>query len=380
MKRLISIILFLLLLTGCSLVPNEYSSSKPHESMEQVPLPEAVVVTDAESLKDAILRYVKAGSTEGSIRAANYDGNVEEDLVQAVYDVARLDPVGAYAVDYIGHNCARIVGYYEIRLNIVYRRTARDIASIQMAYSPEQLQGQVERALMTYDDHLALQVNEGQEFDIAAIVERYCLENPAEMVETPDVQTAIYPESGTERIVEVNFLYHNTPEELTEQKQAVEESVSAAAEYIRYRSSDRDKTQLLYTYLTERFTYKEAPTTAPVYSALCEGTADPLGLSQGFRLICRKAGVTCYTVKGLLDGQEHYWNIVSDDGDFRHVDLYSCVTTGGGIRFMTDWEMGRYYWNGQDYPVCVAAVEEQPAEEVTEIPEEETLTDQEEPV
>lgn len=372
MKRIMLLLSMLALLTGCSLVSNEYRSVTPHETGINTQLPDAVEVEDYESLKNAILRFVKAGSEGGTIRAVTYRGSVEEELVRAAYEVARLDPVGAYAVDYLSHDCVKILNYYEINLAITYRRTGREIASIQQAYTPEQLQGQVERAMKIFDDRLALQVTEDQQYDIAAIVENYCKENPLEMVEIPRISVSVFPESGRERIVEVEFFYEHTPEELVEMQQAVEESVAAAAEYIRYRNSDRDKTQLLYTYLTQRFTYKEGSTTTPVYSALCEGVADPAGLSYGFSLICKTAGMECYTVSGLLDGQDHTWNIVEDDGDYRHVDLSWCILQNGALRLQTDWEMNRYYWNTTLYPACVAVEEAaQVPEEATEEPAEE---------
>lgn len=365
MKRIALLLSIILLLTGCSLVPDEYYSVKPHESTAQAQIPEAVEVSDYDGLTDAILRFIKAGLEEGAIRTVEYDGNVEEDLVQAVYDVVRLDPIGAFAVDYLNHNCVKILNYYEISLAITYRRSGYEIAAIQQAYSPQQLQGQVERSLRAYDDLLAMQVTEDQEYDIAALAEAYFLQNPEEMVELPEVQVSVFPDTGKERIVEVEFHYQNSYNNLMTKKSAVNESVNAAAEYIRYRHSDRDKTRLLYTYLTERFTYEPGTSDSPVWSALCGGVADPLGLAQGFRLICRKAGVECYTVSGLKDGQPYYWNIVSDDGDYRHIDLARDIAEDEGLWFMTDWDMGRYYWNTAEYPACVA----EPAAQTTAVEE-----------
>lgn len=353
LKRIILLVSMLFLLTGCSLVADEYTASRPHESGMQTNMPDAVVVKDPAALKEAILRFIKAGKEVGSIRTVDYVGNVEEDLVRAIYEATRMTPVGAYAVDYLNHNCVKILSYYEISLSITYRRSARDIAAIQQAYTPEQLRGQVERSLQTYDEHLAIQVTEDQEYDIEAIVKEYCLADPARMVEIPQVAISVFPETGSERIVAVDLRYENTYDQLLEKSDAVLKSVSAAAEYIRYRQTDREKTELLYTYLTERFRYTEGKTSAPVWSALCDGVSDPYGLAQAFRLICEKAGVECYTVTGLKDGEEYTWNIVSDDGDFRHVDLAVCIAQDSGLWRRTDWDMGRYYWNTQLYPACV---------------------------
>lgn len=382
MKRILLLLLVVLsLFTGCGFVEDEYYSVKPHESGVQTQLPDAVEVSDYSGLRDAIMRFVKAGKQTGTIRTVEYDGSVEEDLVQAVYDVVRTDPVGAYAVDYLNHDCVKIVNYYEIRLSITFRRTAAQIASIQPAYTEQQLIDQVERSLKTWDDHLAMQITQDQQYDIAALVDTYCRKNPAQMPEIPTVAVSIYPESGQQRVLEVLFSYTNTPAQLQKMSDAVEESVAAAAEYIRYRRSDWDKTQLLYTYLNQRFTYREGSGSTPVYSALCEGIADPAGLAEGFAMICNKAGVACHVVTGLLDGSAHTWNIVSADGEWRHVDLAACILSGSGLRMQTDWEMSRYYWNTLDYPACVVAQkqeeppeEPQPAPPAEEEPVEEDLS------
>ncbi len=37
-------------------------------------------------------------------------------------EIAREDPIGAYAIDYITHDCTLIVAYYEIRIDITLAR------------------------------------------------------------------------------------------------------------------------------------------------------------------------------------------------------------------------------------------------------------------
>lgn len=371
MRRIALLLSILLLLTGCGLVENEYYSVKPHETEAPPSLPAAVEVGDFEALRSAIVRFVKAGQEEGTIRAVDYDGDVQEDLDLAIYEAIRVEPIGAYAVDYLNHDCTKIVNYYEIKLYITYRRTAEQIASVQMAETLQQMREQLERSLRMWDDHLAVQTPQDLQYDVSAMVREYCQNNAAKMPEVPRLTVTIYPESGETRILEIIFTYDNTHEQLRQMTQAIEESVEAAAEYVRYRTSGWGKTQLLYTYLTQRFGYSEGSTFTPVYSALCEGLADPAGLAQGFALICGKAGMECHVVTGLLDGQEHTWNIVKLDGQWRHVDLASCILSGSGLRLRTDWEMSRYYWNTLDYPACVvveapvAPVEEPAAEEET---------------
>lgn len=355
MKYLLGLLL-VLCLTGCSsLAPNEYLSVTPHtDSNTQLSDTSALTAENYESLKNAILRLVRTGQTDGVIRVTNYDGDVESDLAEAAYEVSKLDPLGAYAVDYMTHSCTQIVSYYEIRINMTFRRTPADIFQISSASTDAQLKSQLQVSVNRGAERLTLQMNNyrDQAQLVPGLVAEYCAANPDLVIEPPAVSVEVYPDSGSVRIMEINFQYTNTPEELQQKQQAVQESLHAAAEYIRYRSTDLEKARLLYTYLTERFHYTAAETTTPLYDALCGGVADPAGLSQAWQQILELAGVECYTVTGLRGGEPYTWNIFRADNCYRHLDLAKCVLHVGAPQFLTDWDMSDYYWNTELYPAC----------------------------
>ncbi len=54
----------------------------------------------------------------GVIHTSQYSGR-RGGSPQAVYEIAREDPIGAYAMNYITHDCTLIVAYYEIKVDIV---------------------------------------------------------------------------------------------------------------------------------------------------------------------------------------------------------------------------------------------------------------------
>lgn len=370
--RFLALLLLLCTLTSCSMAPDSYLSVQPHAgSGGQTEPADAVIVQDYDGLKRAILGFVESGQTEGAIRAANYDGNVEDDLIQAAYEVSKQEPLGAYAVDYMTHDCTLIVNYYEIHIRITFRRSVYEIQSIETIPTQTQLRKRMEEAVDQLETRVALRLPSYREPDIPAMVTAYCAANPGTVMETPQVSVSVYPDSGSVRIVEVNLAYTQTPQTLQAMQKAVKESLDAAAEYIRYRQSDRDKAELLYTYLTERFSYETGSTATPLYAALCGGVADPRGLTQAWQLICDRAGVECYTVEGLRSGEPYSWNIVSLDGVYRHLDLARCVLEYGQLTFRTDRDMEEYYWNMEQYPACEPLpetpdglpAEEQPAEE-----------------
>lgn len=372
MKRVLALLLLFLVLTGCSLAPDTYLSVKEHTVSDPHPVrTDAVTVEDYAGLKRAILEFVEAGQAQGTIRTSNYDGNVESDLTQAAYEVSKLNPVGAYAVDYMTHDCTFIVNYYEILIQITFRRTLQEIEGIEVMTSQAALRSRLEQALENHETRLAVKMTGYRDPDLAEMVRTYCEAHPDTMMERPAVTVAVYPDSGTVRIVEIDLVYTKTASELEQMERAVQESIDAAAEYIRYRQSDREKTELLFTYLLERFPYREAASVTPLYDALCAGVVEPTGMAQAWQLICDKAGVPCYTVTGLRNGETYTWNIVGNDGYFRHVDLARCVLEQEQLVLLSDGEMGEYYWNADQFPVCEPYPEQLPGEEMP--PEEEVL-------
>lgn len=391
MKRIFLCLALLLALTGCaSLAPAEYVSVTPHAgSGAQNDADNAVTAENYLSLKNAILGFVQEGQTEGTIHITSYDGDVEADLAEAAYEVSKLDPLGSYAVDYMTHDCTLIVSYYEIHVHITFRRTAAEIAAIETVSTQSQLETRLQRAVDSYTSRLTLRLSSYREQDIPALVAEYCAANPGTVMETPQVTVSVYPDSGSVRIVEIDFLYTEPPEQLMDKQKAVQESIDAAAEYIRYRQTDQDKSALLFTYLTERFPYAAGETATPLYDALCGGVADPLGLAQAWQLICAQAGVECYTVDGMRAGEAYTWNIVSAGGYYRHLDLAYCVLESGSLTLWTDQDMDGYYWNTELYPLCEPVPEtppdpvtaEQPPEEPPEeTPEEPVPAEEETPV
>ena len=55
---------------------------------------------------------------------------MEEDLNRACLEVAKDDPLGAYAVDFIKNDCTKVLTTYEATITISYRRTREQIRSL----------------------------------------------------------------------------------------------------------------------------------------------------------------------------------------------------------------------------------------------------------
>lgn len=352
-KRWLLLLPLALLLTGCSLmVDSSYLSVEPYtEPVKQDSDEGYRTAENYLSLKNALLYFVEHGQEQGSIRVYDYSGDLSEDLPQAVEEVSEQDPLGAYAVDSMEAEAALIVAYQEVRVDIAFRRTPEQIESIEASLSMNQLRSRIEEAAAGYETAVTARVSYFTDEDVAAIPGDYYRAHPAQVMEMPAVTVNVYPEEGGYvRIVEVLMAYTHTAEELTAYRDAVETSARAAQEYVRYRETDTDKLQLLYTYLQERFSYVALPSATPAYSFLCDGIATSEGAARSLQIICDQMELECRTVEGSRGGKPWVWNLVNVDGVWCHVDLYRLLMDGSeGMLLWKDEAMTGYEWDREAY-------------------------------
>ena len=376
MKKLCLLLLLLacLCLAGCgSLLPTQYTRVTPHNKGTSAvrETDEPLTVEDYVSLKQAIQSFAQDGIEHGVIRAYSYDGSVEEDLPKAAYEVAREDPVGAYTIDYMTHDCSMIVSYYEIHIDMTFRSYAAEVSEIPAVSGSEERSRLLRQALGSYADHLTMYETDRSELDYDALTQEYCASDPLHHIAVPKVRVTRYPEEKTPCIVELTFQYPETTEHLREMEQAVEESMEAASVYVRYRGTETEKAKLLFTYLDERFSYRPGQTGTPIYSALCEGIADNATMTQSWQFLCDKIGLNCRTVSGIRGDGSYTWNIMELDGQLCHVDILRNLLESDSLLLRYDSDMEGYFWDTEAYPACVEPIPEETEPETQEdLPEE----------
>lgn len=386
MKRLFPaalLALSCLLFTGCArLISNEYLVVTPHSEQTAAPIrTDAVEVQNYRELKSTIRQFVLDGVEQGVIHAAQYDTQVEEDINTAVYEVSREDPVGAYAIDYITHDCSQIISYYEINLHISYRDMATPLDRIEHIVSASEMRRAIEKAMQEYADHLTVYADFSTELDYEQIAADYYEQNPAAQMALPEVSSARFPDNDLNGILEVSFHYPEEKDLLLDKKQALADDLRAATVYVRYSQSDYEKAGLLLTYLAERFHYRQGRTSTPVFSALCEGVADSKSMTQVWQLLCDACEIPCVTVEGFYGGESWCWNIVQLDGEYCHLDILRDLLEEEELHLRYDEEMvSDYYWDASVCPAC--PLPESALQEQTPVPEEEeepTKPEQSEP-
>ena len=385
-KRWICVLACLLLalvLGGCSrFIPDEYTVITPHDQDTKAQQQGNVLtVSDYKSLKNAIRTFVQTGTEHGVIHTNQYAGDVETDLPKAVHAIAREDPLGSYAIDYITHDATLIVAYYEIQIDITFRDVLTPLDEIEYVGGEAEAIRMLYSALDTYDDHLTLYATYPGKPDYLQLVQSYCDTHLKELAATPELTVTSYPQDARNRIVEFVFSYPASKAQLQKMQQGVTESLRAAEIYVRYCTSETEKASLLFTYLAERFTYREGESQTPVYAALCEGIASSKSMAQSWQLLCDEAGITCVTVSGMRGSESRWWNLVELDGTYYHVDILENLLSTGRLQLRFDEDMGgEYYWDAAAYPAAPApAVEEQLPAGEPEQTEPETAEPQPEP-
>lgn len=320
-KRILALALAVagcLLLSGCkAMLARSYSVVIPHADRPTTAEdPSVLRVENYRELVSAVLYLVSEGAEEGVIQLHNYDGEEESDLTAACLEVATQDPLGAYAVDYIKHELSRVVSYYEATLAIRYRRSEEQRKSIVSVNGDQAIREALSTALEDISAEAVLRVPYffGDEETIKNLLREAYYAHPALALGLPEAQVNLYPDSGRERIVEIELTYPEEAETLREKREKLAHQVAALLpEGDRPSGEDAARRALELLWDSARYD-PEGGSTA--YAALVEGTADSEGMALGCALLCRELEVDCTVREGELDGEKRFWNQVEiSDGE-----------------------------------------------------------------
>lgn len=207
LHRLLCLLCACLTLTGCgALLEREYVTVEPHSSKFWES--EAAGTLRAENYQDIVndLLILIGQHTEGAtVRLYNYedDVTVADALEQATTEVQQETPMGAYAVEYITASSRAQRGYYEISIQISYRRTAEQIQAVVNATSMEALSSLLETALDEGRTELAVRIGYWGEDDQARVEETVAqLREERGLTETPPWTISYYPAEGPVGLIE----------------------------------------------------------------------------------------------------------------------------------------------------------------------------------
>lgn len=343
-----------LLLTGCSsMLQRSYSSVTPHSAAPTVESDQFTI--RAESYQDvvnALLYFVTQGREQGTIRLYNYPYDVARDMEAACTEVLTEDPLGAYAVDDINYSITPIVSCYEANVSLCYRRTIEQITAITSTVGVTATRSALRKALSVFREEIALKVSyfEGDETDFRRLLDEAYFSVPETALGMPEAHISLYPLDGLHRILEIRFHFPLPVSTLQRQSVLVLRMRDQLLQKLPVRQGDALLLALHET-LSDAVRY-DPNASSSTYDALSNGTADSQGLALTMALLCNKLEIPCLIVNGSRNDLPHYWNIVSTQEGYRHVDLSFSSEGENPLLFDQTMYDNGFRWDTAAFPQC----------------------------
>ncbi len=350
-----------LLLSSCaSLLEREYVNVAPHNAAPTAEGDPSILRADSyQELVNALLYFVTIGAESGSVRLYIDSGEVEADLEAACLEVVQEDPLGAYCVEFITYSLAPVVTYSEADVQITYRRTRDQVASIVSATGITAIRSELRSALAAFAPERVLRISyfSGGEAFIRSLVRQAYYTSPSVALDLPEVSVSIYPKSGRQRIVEINLVYHLEVEELEQRRELLSQAVQDLSRPLSIVPEDELLPTAAQAVLDAGGYDPAGGSTA--YHALVEAGADSEGLSLAMAALCEHLDVPCQVVEGTLEGTPHFWNVISTQAGWRHLDL-SAFDPEAPFRSDLELTEAGYAWDTASIPQCGPGAAVQP--------------------
>lgn len=339
-----------MLLCGCSLwMDGQYHNVRPHREENVEVNIGTVEVRSYTDLRLKLEELVERGQQSGMI----YLTGGSEQHLQMYMEMARThiltnNAIGAYAVDEISYQVGTSGTRPAVAVIITYLHDSYEILRIKQAETMEQAVELITDSLDNCEHNVVFKVNAFEERDFVQLVQDHVDENPQSCMEMPQVTAAVYPDSGTERVIELNFTYQTSTDTLRDMQSAVRQIFASARLYVGEAAEPWEKCAQLYSFLMERYKYKIDTSITPSYSLLHHGVGDSKAFATVYAAMCRQVGLSCKAVSGTKAGEPWHWNVLLIDGVYYHVDLLRC-SAGGSFFAKRDSEMDGYVWNYSDF-------------------------------
>lgn len=333
-------------LFGCGLwMDGEYVSIEPHSQQYVHMVTTDLVVSSYEQIVESLKKLVAEGLDTGIIFLDNMSADVARSYMEtAVQDVLTTDPVSVYAVENIQYDVGQNSGRDAIGVTITYMKSRAELLRIHYVETMEQAETVIYDALKENSGSVTFRVDTYRETDFTSIVHNCAETNPEYVMECPTVMSAIYPESGESRLVELVFTYQTDHATLVQMQEIVYPVFFSAQLYVQSDSSPLEKYSRLYVFLMERSDYKLESSVTPAYSLLQDGIGDSGAFSSVYARMCNMAGLECYVVHGTRNGEPWIWNMVKAGESYAYVDLLRS-RENRSFRLRSEAEMYEYTWD-----------------------------------
>lgn len=347
---LAAVVICCALLGGCdSWMDGNYVSVTPHHEQNLQIRDEVVTVSTYAQMLDNLTLMVENGATGGVMSLVDIDDALAAEYMETATQYLRQNnPVYAYAVEKISYDLGNNRENVLLAYQIDYYRGRSEVLRIEQVENPRAAQAVIATALTDFDASLVLRIAEYDTIDFRQIVLDYAYTNPDLVMEIPEVSVSIYPDSGSERVVALNFTYQTSREVLMQMRDRVEQVFLSADLYVKGATQVSDIYSQLYSFLMKRYEYTVETSITPSYSLLLHGVGDSRAFANVYAAMCREAELDCKVVNGTKDGIPWSWNLVRLRDTYYHVDLLACEEFGE-FRMQESVNMAGYVWDYSAY-------------------------------
>ena len=307
-----------------------------------------------QQLRQALDDLTENGVQSSIIYVSGYDAQtVKTDMQNAARSVMEENPIAAYAVDKIDWELGTNGGKAAIAVSISYLHDRAEIVKIRRAGDLTMVNVLVQTELKNSSSGVVLYFKNYQDADFAQMVENFAFLNPQHVMECPEVTVNIYPNRGTDRVVELKFTYQNSRDTLREMYQQVRPLFTSAVLFVSGDMTDMEKYSQLYSFLMmDSNEFRVETSNTPAYSLLRHHVGDAKALATVYAAMCREAGLQCRVISGTKNGEPWYWNQIEEGGIYYHVDILESREAGDfGVRL--DEQMSGYVWDYSAFPASL---------------------------
>ncbi len=351
-KCLCVILSLCLFLSGCSWMNGSYVSVTPHRNDTSIVPNSVTTVSSYRGIINAIVNLIEGGAESGVLSVDDYSSqDLEKDLERACKNVLQSTSVGAYAVESIDYEIGAGVGLLTVALSIQYRHGRNEIRQIRSVDTVESAEGIIETELNQCSSSMTIRIYNYLDTDFVQFIQDYYNRFPDYVIELPQVTVQVYPQTGADRIVEIQLSYQTSRDALKSMQSYTRSVFSSAYLYVIGDTDPHVKYSQLFSFLMERYEYTIETSITPAYSLLRHGVGDSRAFASVYARMCNSANLQCLMVSGTKAGEPYFWNIIQIDDRYYHLDLLSSAA-GSVMQLLTDEQMSGYVWDYSAYPVC----------------------------
>lgn len=352
-KHLLIVLVSTLLLSGCSaLLEREYSHVTTHNAVPATEGDPSILRADSyQELVNALIYFVNGGVEAGTVRLYTDTENVEPFLADACLEVVQEDPLGAYCVEFIKYSVDPVVTYSQAQVDITYRRTREQVASIVQATGVTAIRSELESALASFAPERVLRISyfEENEAFIQNLARQAYYDAPAFALGMPEISVSIYPKSGRQRIVEIRLDYPLDLSELEKRQNALSDVLEELAWDL---TGQPQLPQTAANTLMGLGRY-DPQGGGTVWDLFDTKRANSEGLALAYAALCQQLELPCQVVQGTLEEEPHFWNVVQTAEGYRHIDLSNLDGEDGPLYTDQQFaELGRT-WDESSLPPCI---------------------------